>query len=278
MAINAPNVTVLERNDIASIIEAREFAELDITEDSTGMFVGRLANARYLLMGTIARSHAQEWLLTGRIIDAHTGEIVEGHPRRPWSPVDQGNGKTATRQLATRMGLHTPPGQSPQPVKLHEQAAPGTVESIVRAVPREGPVRLEINPIPNQPLYTQGENIRFQVQSDRGGYLTLFSVGPTGAVTLLVPNREARSVWLDRGEDIVIPSPEMNFIFPVKPPHGLTRIKAFLTPEPLVVPGSFDDQRDLLLKLARESHVGPAGGDPLANPGWTTREISFMTR
>ncbi|MCH2134236.1 MAG: DUF4384 domain-containing protein [Phycisphaerales bacterium] len=277
-AINAPNVTLVEREDVAKLIEAREFAELDATEDSTGLFVGRLLNARYLLTGTVGRATADEWVLTARIIDSTTGEIVDGH-RGAVTFQNSGEGPVmATQQLTMDMGLRSPPGEEAQPLPLHDRATPGTVESLIRAVPRAAPVPLELSIEPRQAVYRDGQELRIRARAGIDGYLTLVAVGPSGNVTVLVPNAQARSVQLRAGESITVPSGDMNFSFPVRPPHGLNRIKAFLTPEPLVVPGSFDDRRQELLKLARQSQVGTAGADPLDNPDWTCREINFVTR
>ena len=67
-------------------------------------------------------------MLTGRVIDTTTGEIVEGH-RGAVSYFGSGESMVnGTRTLATKMGLRSPEGEKPVPVELHEQAEPGTVE------------------------------------------------------------------------------------------------------------------------------------------------------
>lgn len=273
--IDAPNVTVLEREEVGRIVEAKSFAELDVTEDGEGLAVGELLNARYLLMGTVGKMGDETLVMTGRIIDASTGEIVDGHRAAVVgsyaSLIDN------VRMLAVKMGLRAPAGMKPSPVQLQGQADPGTVESMIRVVSRNNVGSLWLTTTPPQPIYLEGQSVQFQLKTDRGGYLTMFAIGSTGDVTLLVPNSKLRSVLLNDGDTFEIPTEDMPFQFKVKPPYGLTRIKAFLTPEPVITPGSFDDQRELMLKLVRESNIAEDGHDPLANPDWTCREISFMT-
>ena len=121
-SINAPNIRMIERDEVARILDAREFSKLDVTEDGTGMFIGRLMNARYLLMGTVGRGVANEWILTGRIIDTTTGEIVEGHRAAVSMGGSADSIVNGTRSLAIKMGLRTPQGAPLRPVELHEQA------------------------------------------------------------------------------------------------------------------------------------------------------------
>ena len=277
-AINSPNITMVERDEVARILDAREFSKLDVTEDGTGMFIGRLMNARYLLMGTIGRGVPDEWILTGRIIDTTTGEIVEGH-RGAVSYFGSGESMVnGTRTLASKMGLRSPEGEKPVPVELHEQAEPGTVEAMVRAVPRGGPnpLTLQINPL--QAAYEEGQALQFQIHTKKAGYLTMVMIGADGNIVTLVPNPEARSVYLEADESLSIPTLAMRFYFLVQPPHGLTRIKAFITDEPLVVPGSFDDHRKDLLQLVRTGRIGGDGKSPLNMDGWASAELQFLTR
>ena len=273
--IDAPNVTVLEREEVGRIVEAKSFAELDVTEDGEGLTMGELLNARYLLMGTVGIMGEDTLVMTGRIIDASTGEIVDGHRAAvvgSYSSLIEN-----VRMLAVNMGLRSPAGMKPSPLRIQAQATPGTVESMVRVVSRDEANSLELTTSPSQPIYLDGQSVRFHLKTEQSGYLTMFAIGSTGDVTLLVPNRKLRSVKLTDGDTFEIPSDDMPFQFKIKPPYGLTRIKAFLTPEPVIAPGSFDDQRQLMLKLVRESNIATDGHDPLSNPGWTCREISFMT-
>jgi TolB-like protein len=276
--IDAPNVTLVERDAVRDILNARAFSEIDATRDENGIFLGRLLNARFLLTGSVDQVGPDEWLLTGRIIDATTGEIVDGHRA---AVVIQGTRSDLVRgamQLATAMGLRTPPTETPKPMVLLDRAQPGTVESMVRIVPRDWPSPLALSVLPAGLVHEEGQRLHVQVETQLAGYLTLVAIGPDGQITVLAPNRDARSLKLSKGQSITIPTQDMDFSFPVKPPHGLTRVKAFITPKPLIVPGSFSDDRDLLLKLARNQSLGEAENDPLAQPGWTSQEVVFLTR
>ncbi len=273
--IDAPNITVLEREEVGRIVEAKSFAELDVTEDAQGVAMGQLLNARYLLMGTVGRTGSDVVVLTGRIIDAGTGEIVDGHRAAVVGSFD--SLFEDVRMLAVKMGLRAPAGMRSQAVRLQERATPGTVESMIRVVPEMESSSLELSVMPDQPIYVDGQSIQFELKADRSGYLTIFAIGSIGDVTLLVPNRKLRSVMLSAGDSFSVPSEDMPFQFKIESPYGLSRIKAFLTPEPVVIPGSFDDRRDLMLSLVRESSIAADGHDPLGNPGWTCSEVSFMT-
>ena len=274
-SIDATNITLLERENVAKIIEAQEFAELDITEDGVGMFLGRLIDARYILMGTVGQLEGRQLVISARIVDVATGEIVDDHRATVIGFLS--SLKADARKLAVEMGLRAADGMSPGPLQLHPRAIPGTVESVVRAVPRGGPVEMEIVPDPDKTIFLEGEAMAFKVRSDRDGYLTMLAIGPTGGITVLAPNSHMRSVPVVKDQAILLPSPDMPFTVRVEPPFGVHRIKAFVTPEPLIVPGSFDDRRSELLELARDASLGTSQNDPLDNTDWTCREIEFIT-
>ena len=136
---------------------------------------------------------------------------------------------------------------------------------------------MEIVPDPDKTIFLEGEAMAFKVRSDRDGYLTMLAIGPTGGITVLAPNSHMRSVPVVKDQAILLPSPDMPFTVRVEPPFGVHRIKAFVTPEPLIVPGSFDDRRSELLELARDASLGTSQNDPLDNTDWTCREIAFIT-
>ncbi|MEE2907875.1 MAG: FlgO family outer membrane protein [Planctomycetota bacterium] len=273
-AITAPNVSVIDRNNVQELIEAQEFAQLNIAQDGNDIRMGQLLDARYLLTGTIGHVRGGQLLLIGRITDVVTGEIactaaVQGFP----ASLDKD-----VQRLAIELKLRSKGGMPAKPLLLQAPAAPGRVEAIVRAVPRHGPGNMALVLEPNKNLFLEGDTLEFQVQPDRDGFLTMFAVGPTGGVTVLVPNQEVRSVPVTKGEPVVIPTPDMEFRIPVTAPHGLHRVKAIITPEPLIVPGAFNDRREELLKLARDAALGNDQADPLDNPNWTCREVQFMTQ
>ncbi len=85
--------------------------------------------------------------------------------------------------------------------------------------------------------YREGETISFELSADRNCYVTLVSVDAQGSLTLLIPNAWQQTTLLRRGEQMVVPSPESGFKFPVQPPHGKTIVKAIATPDPLLLDG-----------------------------------------
>lgn len=83
-----------------------------------------------------------------------------------------------------------------------------------------------------------GDTVSFSIQADRRCYLALFSLGPTGNVTQLLPNYWRRSGLMRPNTTWILPDPLMqqDFSFRVTPPSGWERVVVIGTIEPLSVP------------------------------------------
>jgi len=78
-----------------------------------------------------------------------------------------------------------------------------------------------------------GESFRFRMRSNRGGYLTILDVGPSGHLTLLIPNAAASDVrQLVPNVETVIPERSRSAITTI-PPAGRGQLWAIVTKQPL---------------------------------------------
>ena len=76
-----------------------------------------------------------------------------------------------------------------------------------------------------------GEEIAFELESDRDGYVTLVDLGTDGTVALLIPNADDPSMRIRAGETLAYPSGDL--AFQALEPAGTGMVRAFLTREPL---------------------------------------------
>ncbi len=86
-----------------------------------------------------------------------------------------------------------------------------------------------------------GDRVRLEVKCDRGGFVTVFNVGPTGTMNLLLPETAGIAVEIHAGTPLLIADIEM------RPPAGKERVYAVWSRVPLALdnlptcsgPGSF---------------------------------------
>lgn len=95
-----------------------------------------------------------------------------------------------------------------------------------------------------------GEEIRFFIESDRDGYVTLVDLGTDGTVALLLPNADDPSMRIRAGQRLEYPGPDL--VFQAQEPAGGGMVRAFITSEPLD------------LELASPADVYRAGGAEFA--------------
>ncbi len=84
-----------------------------------------------------------------------------------------------------------------------------------------------------QASYRVGDRVRLSIASERKGYLTLVNVGPTGNVTVLLPNRHSGLVEISPGVRCTFPEEGAPFRFELQPPSGREVIKAIVTTRPI---------------------------------------------
>jgi subtilisin family serine protease len=117
-----------------------------------------------------------------------------------------------------------------------------------------------------------GAELRFRVESDRGGFLSLFVVDADGSVGMLVPNEGVRELPIRPRTAVSVPS-DLGFRLLARPPYGATRIKAIVTKAPLPLAGSANAGQALRRVQLGET-VG--GTEPNVRPDWASAEIEFL--
>ena len=73
-----------------------------------------------------------------------------------------------------------------------------------------------------------GDSLRFRVSAGADGFVTLLNVGPTGTLSVLVPNPDLPELRVRSGVSVHFPPPEAGEI-EVRPPEGPERIIAIWT-------------------------------------------------
>ncbi|MHC5037438.1 MAG: formylglycine-generating enzyme family protein [Planctomycetota bacterium] len=107
-----PYYRIVERVQVAKIIEAQQFQATDLVEDpKKAAKVGKLARARYVLVGSLNRL-GEEYILVAKILDCDSGEQVKGG-----STTFQGVSKLshAVENVLQSMGLKKEKTQEDQP-------------------------------------------------------------------------------------------------------------------------------------------------------------------
>lgn len=78
-----------------------------------------------------------------------------------------------------------------------------------------------------------GEELSFELESDRDGYVTLVDLGTDGTVAVLIPNADDPSIRIRAGQTLRYPGGDLTF--QALPPAGGGMVRAFLTEEPIDV-------------------------------------------
>jgi hypothetical protein len=73
--VNTRRVKVVERNNIESIVEEYEFQRTAMTEESTAVEIGKLANAELIVTGAVTFV-GESYYLNIKLIDVESGEIA----------------------------------------------------------------------------------------------------------------------------------------------------------------------------------------------------------
>ena len=73
--VNTRRVKVVERNNIESIVEEFEFQRTSMTEESTAVEIGKLANAELIVTGAVTFV-GESYYLNIKLIDVESGEIA----------------------------------------------------------------------------------------------------------------------------------------------------------------------------------------------------------
>lgn len=81
------------------------------------------------------------------------------------------------------------------------------------------------------PRYRIGEHLTLRLQAEKSCYLTIFDVGTSGNVTLLLPNRYRSDTRIEAGKAIEFPGEGDGFEYEVTGPTGVDRIVVVATLE-----------------------------------------------
>ena len=73
--VNTGNVRVVDRRNIAKIVEEHQFQLSDITDESTAVQIGKLSGADIIAIGSISYV-GKKYYLNIKLISVETGEII----------------------------------------------------------------------------------------------------------------------------------------------------------------------------------------------------------
>jgi hypothetical protein len=107
----------------------------------------------------------------------------------------------------------------------------GVYESVASTQPRPYVVR-DLRRIPDNPdrvTLRTGDRVRIEVACDRNGYMTVFNVGPQGALNVLYPFHASETGAFRSGDALRIDDVELT------PPVGRERVYAVWSREPLAL-------------------------------------------
>jgi hypothetical protein len=285
-AIDAPGYELLERRQVRRVLEEQAFATSDLTQPGEAVRYGRLADTRFVLVGTVYRLDGV-YLVSARMVDSETG-IVRESARAvvQFRTVDEMAAKVG--ELARLLGLRVGPpfAQEPTPAPASPDVArPAAVPATAPAAdrPDASTVRdlLErvgdavTSPLPVS-VATPGRTIMsgnpvpLRIRSDRDGFLSLFVVDADGSVRMLLPNARTERFRVRAGQSVSIPG-DLPFTLRAAPPAGVTRIRAVVTDEPIALSGSVE-AGELLRKVSLADSIAADGG-----PGaWVAGELEFI--
>jgi len=156
-------------------------------------------------------------------------------------------------------------------------------------IPENPNSRFEIRAELDRPArrYRPGDTLTLSLRAERTCYVTIFDVGTSGKVTLLLPNRFRSDNRLLAGSTISFPGPEDGFEYAVGLPAGIERIAVVGTTYPVdLTPGDlahYADSRSLfqtaaapsaraLMAQARDvlSRAAAGAGD------WSSDQVTFQ--
>ncbi|HEX5725245.1 MAG TPA: DUF4384 domain-containing protein, partial [Longimicrobiaceae bacterium] len=125
-----------------------------------------------------------------------------------------------------------------------------------------------------------GQTVELRARAGRAGYLTLVDIDPAGKVTVLFPNRFDGANRVEAGEEVVIPTPAMNFAFRVQEPEGRGVVRAFLTERPLPLDFATGDGGEAAEAVARalRQAAGPPpvpGSTAVPVGSWATAYVVY---
>ena len=303
-AIDAPGYQLLERRQVKRVLEEQAFATSDLTQPGEAVRYGRLADTRFVIGGTVYRVDGV-YIVSARMVDSTTGVIQEAcRGVVQFRTVDEMASRVA--ELARTLGLRvgpssvagtTPAGSRPVdsprdpnsmpvlPAPPAPPLSPTQSSPVPSATPAASTVRDYLEQVGDaarseirislegaRGTVEAGAALCFRVESDRGGFLSLFVVDADGAVGMLVPNERVRELPV-RAQSVISVPTDLGFRLLARPPYGATRIKAIVTKSPLPLAGSANAGQ-----VFRSVQLGEvvSGAGTAVRPDWASAEIEFL--
>ncbi|MCF7954283.1 MAG: S8 family serine peptidase [Phycisphaerae bacterium] len=284
--IDSQQYEVFERQYLKELLEEKGFQESMLVDSPQGSSkFGKLSRVDYVVIGTISKLGGS-YALSARLVDCVNGN-VERRKRVEFKSIRQWPDKVAELAglLSLRSGTENVVGNGSSPAQI-------TGNDLIDAVNPASDFAVTIKTAGSRQVYFEGEFIKFVVSAERDCYVTLVTVDSDGQMSLLLPNKWQKSAFVRVGKELAIPSKEMGFRFPIKPPHGETIVKAIATFSPLRLSGvdarSIDNAGFMKLDAGvkaigveaavPEEYANITGLAKLLKPGqWTTDELIVMT-
>lgn len=273
-AINAPHIELLERRQVRRVLEEQAFAASDLTQPGDAARYGRLADTRFVLIGTIYRLDGA-YIVSARMVDSASGVVHESSRAVvQFRTVDEMTSRVT--ELAQLLGIRVGAPIAGIATTAAPIAPPSTVRDYLEQVgtSERADVRVALEKAGR--TVQVGEDIQFKVQSDHDGFLSLFVVDAKGNVGTLIPNGKLQCQPVRAGIPIHIPR-DVPFSLRAQPPLGPTRIKAIVTRAPIPLVGSADSG-DVLRRVQLSEVIG-APTDQSGNPAraqWSSAELEFL--
>ncbi len=296
-AIDSPEFELLERRQVRRVLEEQAFATSDLSQPGDAVRYGRLADTRFVLIGTIYRLDGV-YIVSARMVDSTTGVVQESaRAVIQFRTVDEMAARVAelARLLGLRVGppispslVQTPNNVSPaqshpfkpvvvsKPTSVATDLQPLTVRDYLEKVGASQQSEVHVDMENRARTVRVGEEIQFKINSDFDGYLSLFVVDANKNVKVLIPNPKLPQQPIRAKIPIVIPR-DVSFTLTACAPLGLTRVKAIVTKSPIPVIGSAN-AGDLLRRVELGEVVGVSADSGGNSPRveWSSAELEFL--
>jgi len=284
--IDSQQYEVFERQHLKELLEEKGFQESLLVNSPQGSAkFGKLSKVDYVVIGTISKLGGR-YALSARLVDCFDGN-VKRRKRVEFKSIRQWPDKVA--ELVLLLSLRRGTENAVDDGVSTSQIAGNDLLDAVNPV---SDFAVSIKTAAGKQVYFEGESIKFIVSAERDCYVTLITVDSEGQMSLLLPNRWQKSAFVRGEKELTIPSKQMGFHFPIKPPHGETIVKAIATFRPLRLSGVDNKSIDSagFMKLDAgvkaigveaalpEEYANIDGLAELLKPGqWTTDELIVMT-
>jgi hypothetical protein len=263
--VDRPDIVLLERSQIARVMEEQRFAGSDLAQPDTARTIGTAAQADCLLVASIYKVEGT-YIVAARLVDSVTGAIrLEARGSVQFQTVAEMEGQIT--ELLRRMGLRRDAPAGPT-----NAAAAGSVQDLLERTGSEGrTIRMQLDP--DRGVLRTGEFLSVRVESRREGFLTLLVTDADGRTGLLVPNANTGDVRIRENVPLSLPA-DAGFRLRVRPPLGTTRLKAIVTQRPIPVPQGADPS-SAIVQLGLQDRIDASGATSPVEP-WASAEVEFV--